>query len=54
MKKMVLLVLIMTVSLNLHPGSDQKLKKKLTVPKETVYPDSIVSLGGEIDVNGVV
>lgn len=54
MKKTVLLLLVMAISLNLHPGSDLKQKKKLTVPEETVYPDSIISLGGEIDVNGVV
>jgi hypothetical protein len=54
MKKMVLILLIMAFALNLHSGSDLKLKKKLSVSAEDVYPDSIIRLGGEIDVKGVV
>ena len=53
-KKMVMLMLIMAFAINMHSDSGLKLKKKLTVPEETVYPDSIVSVGGEIEINGVV
>ena len=54
MKKILLLLVVMAVAFNLYSGSDLKVKKKLVVLEGSTHPDNIISLGGQIDIKGVV
>jgi len=54
MKKFLWLLVVIAVAFNLYSGSDLKIKKKLVVLEGSTHPDNIVSLGGQIDIKGVV
>lgn len=53
MKIYVLLILVLLWGVGLPAKSDFKLQKNLMVDQDTHYADSVVSLGGRIEVRGV-
>lgn len=54
MKKWVLVVLVFFWVTVLYSNSDFKIKKELTVAEGTVYQSSVISMGGTIDIRGIV
>ena len=54
MKKYIVLILILLLTISLFSKSDFKMKKNLTVEKDIRFSENVVSLGGKINVMGVV